>query len=69
MRCNLAQAVIQPLTEARRGNNIFIDQAGFSRLKLSGNEFRFFFQREGYIGTAYVKRILEEVTRLASLFN
>ena len=69
VRCDQEQAALKPLAEAKNGDDVFTDAAGFSGLELSGTEFKAVFRLEGYVGTAYVKRVLEGVTRLASCFN
>jgi hypothetical protein len=68
VRCEPAEAALRLLPEARRGVNVFSDEAGFESMSLEGSEFKFVFSLQGYIGTAYTRRVLQETSLLASRF-
>jgi hypothetical protein len=61
--------VLGPLAAVKAGESVFSGQAGFSKMKLDGGNFEFVFEMEGHAGTAYVRRVLQEVSRLAAAFN
>jgi|GEM_PF-2506628 len=69
VRCDQPETAMRLLPEARKGSNIFNDEAGFLEMTLDGSGFKFTFRTEGYAGTAYVRRVLQETSRLASLFH
>jgi hypothetical protein len=69
VRCDQSAPALRLLPPVRSGNNIFNDEAGFLGMALDGNEFKFTFGLEGYAGTAYVRRVLQETSHLASLFH
>lgn len=68
VRCNQPDVAQRLLPPARKGPNVFGEEAGFSELRLEGGEFKFLFTKEGYIGPAYVRRVLREATQLAAQF-
>lgn len=68
IRCDQPQEALRLLPDARRGDNVFTEDSGFRSLGLKGGEFKFVFGLEGYAGTAYVRRVAEEVSRLAARF-
>ncbi|MCM2266668.1 MAG: hypothetical protein NDI60_02715 [Elusimicrobiales bacterium] len=69
IRANLPDVAAGPLAAAKAGDSVFNEQTGFSRLTLDGNELKLVFEQEGYAGTQYVHRILEEASRLALAFS
>ncbi len=68
VRCNLPEAALRLLPEARKGVTVFSEGAGFESMLLEGSEFKFVFGLQGYIGTDYTRRVLQEVSHLASRF-
>lgn len=68
VRCDRPDVAQRLLSPARKGPNVFGESAGFSELRLEGGEFKFVFAMEGYIGPAYVRRVLHEATQLAAQF-
>jgi len=68
VRCEPPEAALRLLPDARRGVSVFSEEAGFEGMSLEGSEFRFVFSLQGYIGTAYTRRVLQEVSLLASRF-
>lgn len=68
VRCEPPEAALRLLPEARRGVNVFSDEAGFESMSLEGSDFKFVFSLQGYIGTAYTRRVLQETSLLASRF-
>ena len=68
VRCEPQEAALRLLPEARRGVSVFSEEAGFESMSLEGSEFKFMFSLQGYIGTAYTRRVLREVSLLASRF-
>ena len=69
IRANLPDVAVGPLAAAKAGENVFGEQAGFSSLTVDGNELKLVFELEGYAGTAYVRRVLDEASRLAAAFS
>jgi hypothetical protein len=69
VRCDQPQAALRLLPEARKGVNVFSEEAGFESMLLEGAEFKFVFSLEGHIGTAYTRRVIQEVSLLASRFS
>lgn len=69
VRTNFPDVAARLLPPLRDRENVFTDEAGFTALSLSETGLKASFLAEGYVGTAYVKRVLEEVTKLASAFN
>jgi len=69
VRCEPPEAALRLLPDARRGINVFSEEAGFESMSLEGTEFKFVFSLQGYIGTAYTRRVLQEVSLLASRFT
>jgi hypothetical protein len=69
VRCDRPDFAQDILAEARHGDNIFNDKAGFLEMSLEGSDFKFAFRSEGYADTAYVYRVLQETSKLASLFH
>lgn len=68
VRCNRPDVALRLLPGARKGVNVFSDEAGFRSMLLDGPEFKFSFGLQGYIGTEYARRVLHEVSLLASRF-
>lgn len=69
VRCDQPETALAVLPGFRKGPNVFSDRTGFTGMSLEGGEFIFSFSRTGYAGTAYVRRIAEETSLLASRFN
>jgi len=69
IRSNMPDVATGPLAAAKAGDNVFSEQAGFSGLTLDGNELKLVFELEGYAGTAYVRRVLDESSRLSAAFS
>lgn len=69
IRTNMPDVAAGPLAAAKTGDNVFCEQAGFSRLTVDGNELKLVFELEGYARTSYVRRILHEASRLALAFS
>lgn len=69
VRCNRPESAQSLLSEARRGENVFNNKAGFLEMSLQESAFKFTFRTEGYADTAYVYRVLQETSRLASFFH
>ena len=68
VRCNFPESAVMPLSEARKGGNVFTDAAGFTGMTLDGKDFKFNFFN-GYADAYYVKSVLAEVSSLAAAFN
>ncbi|MDA8131947.1 MAG: hypothetical protein M0011_10640 [Elusimicrobia bacterium] len=66
VRCDRPGEAMRILPPARREPGIFSDAAGFTGMSLEGGEFKFSFTREGCVRTEDVKKILEQVSLLAS---
>lgn len=69
VRCDQPEAALRLLPAAGSGRDVFGEGGGFCELSLEGGEFKFLFSRDGYVGPAYVSRVLREVSRLAALFS
>lgn len=69
IRTNMPDVAAGPLAAAKAGDSVFSEQAGFASLTLDGNELKLVFELEGYAGTAYVRRVLDESSRLALAFS
>lgn len=68
VRCNFPEFAVNPLSEARKSENVFTDAAGFTGMTLDGKDFKFNFVY-GYADPFYVKGVLAEVSSLAAAFN
>lgn len=66
---NLPNLVLKPLSEARGKKSVFTEEAGFSGMSLDEKGFRFTFSKEGPVGVAYAKDVIEAVSRLSSAFQ
>lgn len=66
VRCDRPDEILRLLPPARREPGVFSDASGFTGMSLEGGEFRFFFRKTGYITAEYVKKIIEQVSLLAS---
>ena len=69
IRCDQPLEALRLLPDARHGENVFTEESGFRSMSLKGNEFKFVFGLQGYAGTAYVRRVAEEVSQLAARFG
>lgn len=69
VRCATPETALAVLPEFRKGPNVFSDRTGFAGMSLEGGEFTFTFRRTGHAGPAFVRRITEETSLLASKFN
>lgn len=69
VRCNWPDTALQFLPAARKQKNVFNDRDGFRELSLDGEGFKALFVSDGYANAFFVKRVLEEVSLLASKFN
>ncbi|MBI5743283.1 MAG: hypothetical protein HY952_01915 [Elusimicrobia bacterium] len=69
VRSNLPDSVLKPLSEARSKKSIFSEETGFSGMSLDEKGFKFAFSKEGSVSLAYVKKIVEAASLLASAFK
>lgn len=69
VRCDRPDEALRVLPEFRKNPGVFGDAAGFASMSLEGGEFKFTFSLTGYAGTAFVRRVVQEVSMLASRFN
>lgn len=69
VRCDRPESAQNILAEARREKNVFNDKDGFLEMSLEESSFKFTFRSEGYADTAYVYRVLQETSKLASQFH
>ncbi|MEI7528987.1 MAG: hypothetical protein WCK76_08575 [Elusimicrobiota bacterium] len=70
VRCNSPEAAARLLSAVMPDtNNVFKEGSGFLRLGLKGGKLQAYFRLNGFVGTDYVAKAVEEVSKLAALAN
>lgn len=70
VRCNSPEAAARLLSAVMPDTNtVFKEGSGFLRLGLKGGKLQAYFRLKGFVGTDYVAKAVEEVSKLAALAN